>query len=146
MKKKYQAITACVFLHKKGKLFIAKRSDSKKFLPGKYELVGGHIEFGETIEKGLKREVKEELHIDVKIENPFYVFTYLSENGDKHLVEIDYFAKMVNPSQSIRLNLKDHSEYKWITSEEIDNYFPPDDPERLAAKKGFVDIMLHNNL
>lgn len=64
---KYQAITACVFLHKDGKLFLAKRADIKKFLPGKYEVVGGHIEFGETIEEGLRREIREELHIEIEL-------------------------------------------------------------------------------
>ena len=139
MKNKYQAITACVFLHKKGKLLIAKRSGSSKFLPGKYELVGGYIEFGETIEEGLKREVKEELGVDINIENPFYVFTYISERGDKHAVEICYFAKMLDPSQPIKLDQREHSEYRWISKNEVDNYFPPDDPEKLAAKRGFVD-------
>ena len=143
MKNKYQAITACVFLYKNGKLFSAKRSNGLKFLPGKYELVGGKIEFGETIEEGLKREVREELHIDVEIENPFYVFTYVSEGGKKHSVEIVYFAKAAHPNQSIRLNAKDHSEYAWITENEVDVYFPMDDPERLAAKKGFAYYRKH---
>lgn len=139
MKNRYQSITACVFLHKEGKLLIAKRSDKSKFLPGKYELIGGYIEFGETMDEGLKREVREELGVDVEIKNPFYVFTYISEGGNKHLVEICYFATMKNPSQPIRLDLKEHSEYRWINKDEVDKYFPPDDPERLAAKRGFVD-------
>lgn len=141
MKKKYQAITACVFLHKGRKLLIAKRSDNSSFLPGKYELVGGHIEFGETVEEGLKREVREELHIDIRIEDSFYVFTYVSENGNKHSVEIDYFAQMIYPNQTLRLNPKEHSEYKWIGQHEVNAYFPPDDPERLAARKGFVILL-----
>lgn len=139
MKNKYQAITACVFLHKEGKLLIGKRSNKSKFLPGKYELIGGYIEFAETIDEGLKREVKEELGIDVEIKNPFYVFTYMSEGGNKHSVEICYFATMKHASQPIRLDLKEHSEYRWIDKDEVNQYFPPNDPERLAAKRGFVD-------
>lgn len=134
---KYQAITACIFLHKKGRLFVAKRADTKNFLPGKYELVGGHIEFGETIEGGLTREIKEELHIDIEIQYPFYVFTYISENGNKHSVEIDYLARMANPEQEIKLNPEDHSGYKWITEVEVDNYFAIDDDEKIAVLKGF---------
>lgn len=139
MKNKYQSITACVFLHKEGKLLIAKRSDKSKFLPGKYELIGGYIEFGETIDEGLKREVKEELGIDVEIKNPFYVFTYVSEGGNKHSVEICYFATMKNSNQPIQLDLREHSEYRWIDKDEVNRYFPPDDAEILAAKGGFVD-------
>src|SRR5882724_11217154 len=96
--RKIQAITACAFIHKEGKLLIAKRADTKKFLSGKYELLGGHVEFGESLEACLVRELKEELHIDIKVENPFYAFTYLSDNDEYHNVEVDFFATMSNPN------------------------------------------------
>ncbi len=63
-----QAITACAFIHQQfdgiEKLFWAKRADTKKFLPGVYELPGGHIDFGEDIVEGLRREIKEEFGLD----------------------------------------------------------------------------------
>lgn len=132
-----QEITACVFLHKNGKLFIAKRADTKKFLPGKFELIGGRMEFGEKIEDGLIREAIEELHIRITVDKPFYVFTYLSENDTKYSVEIDYFAKMENPDDEIKINPEDYSEYRWITEDEIEKYLPADDPETEAIRKGF---------
>lgn len=134
---KRQEITACVFLHREGKLFIAKRANTKKFLPGKFELIGGRMEFGEKIEDGLIREAMEELHIKIKVGQPFFAFTYLSENDTKYSVEIDYFAKMQNPDDEIIINPEDHSEYKWISEDEIDTYLPKDDPETEAVKKGF---------
>lgn len=139
---KYQAITACVFLHKDGRLFIAKRAESKSFLPGKFELPGGHIEFGETLEQGLKREIMEEFHIETEIEDPFYAFTYVSNGGEKHSVEIDYFAEMKDANQKIILNPKDHSEYKWVSEEEAAEYFPVDDQEGIAIRRGF-EILRH---
>lgn len=134
---KYQAITACIFLYKDGKLFIAKRAKTKKFLPDKFELPGGHIEFGETLGEGLKREIKEELHIEIEIGDPFYAFTYVSHSGDKHTVEIDCFAVMKDSNQKITLNPEDHSEYKWVSEEEACEYFPTGDQEGIAIKKGF---------
>jgi 8-oxo-dGTP diphosphatase len=135
---KYQAITACVFLHQNGKLFIAKRADTKSFFPGSYEVVGGHIEFGETIEEGLKREIMEELHIEVELGDIFHAFTYLSENNNKHSIEVDYFATMTDPNQEIKLNSEDHSEYAWITEEEIDKYIIDNPEVTKLAKKGFA--------
>ncbi|MDP3883136.1 MAG: hypothetical protein Q8Q48_03725 [Candidatus Staskawiczbacteria bacterium] len=42
-----QVITACAFIHHNfdgvEKLFMPRRADTKKFLPGVYELPGGHI-------------------------------------------------------------------------------------------------------
>jgi len=135
-----QAITACAFIHKEGKLLIAKRADTKSFLPGKYELLGGHVEFGETMEESLVRELNEELHIDIKVGIPFYAFTYLSDNHTVHNVEVDYFAELVNPQQTIRLNPEDHSDCKWITADEVDRYFDENDAEKHAVKRGFAIV------
>jgi len=48
-----QVITACAFIHENfngiEKVFLPKRALTKKFLPGVYELSGGHINFGEDI-------------------------------------------------------------------------------------------------
>ncbi len=135
--KKNQKITACAFLHKDWKLFIARRADTKKFLPGKYELPGGHIEFGETMTEGLKREIMEEFGIEVIIGEPYYVFTYTRDNNTVHSVEIDYFVTLDDLNQNIELNPECHSEYRWITQSEILNYFEEDDDEFYAIKKGF---------
>ena len=134
---KAQAITACAFIHKDGKLLIAKRADTKTFLPGKYELLGGHVEFGESLEACLVRELQEELHIDITVENPFYAFTYFSDNDTCHNVEVDFFATLTPPNQKILMNKKDHSDFKWISADEVDTYLSENDKEAQAIKKGF---------
>ncbi len=57
-----QVITACAAIHHSFdgvvKIFVPKRAETKKFLPGVYELPGGHIDFGENIVEGLKREIR----------------------------------------------------------------------------------------
>ncbi|MCO5215920.1 MAG: NUDIX domain-containing protein [Thermomicrobiales bacterium] len=63
-------------------VFLAKRADTKKFLPGVYELPGGHIDFGESMEAGLEGEIKEEFGLSVRIGDPFGVFTYVNEIKD----------------------------------------------------------------
>lgn len=142
--KKIQKITACAFIHKDGKMFTARRADTKKFLPGKYELPGGHIEFGETMVDGLKREIMEELGFDVVAGDPFHAFTYTRDNETVHSIEVDYFVTLADPNQSIELNPEDHSEYRWISSEEILDFFEEDDEEHKAIKRGFE--MLHEKI
>lgn len=135
--KKVQKITACVFLHKDGKLFLAKRSDSKTLFPGQFEVPGGHIEFGETIEDGLKREIREELHIEINLGEIFNAFTYLSYNNTAHSVEIDYIATMKNPNDQILLNIEDHTEYKWVTQTEAQEILSNNLEVLKAANKFF---------
>ena len=42
-----------------------KKSDSKKFLAGEWHIPGGKVEYGETDEIALKREMKEETGLDI---------------------------------------------------------------------------------
>jgi isopentenyldiphosphate isomerase len=58
---------AVVHLHvfnSKGEVYLQKRPEWKDIQPGKWDTaVGGHIDYGETPEQALKREVSEELGI-----------------------------------------------------------------------------------
>lgn len=45
-----------------GELYLQKRAMTKKIQPGMWDTsVGGHVDYGETIEEALSREVREEL-------------------------------------------------------------------------------------
>ena len=45
-----------------GYVYLQKRSMNKDIQPGKWDTaVGGHVDYGETIEEALRREVREEL-------------------------------------------------------------------------------------
>lgn len=140
-----QVITACAFIHHNfngvEKLFVPRRADTKKFLPGVYELPGGHIDFGENPVNGLKREILEEFGMRIAIGDPFYVFTYMNEVKGSHSVEIIYFAIFEDPIGNVRLDPEDHSQFVWISENEIDQILTKekgrDDIEIKAIMRGF---------
>lgn len=135
---KKQEITACAFIYNsKKQIFVPKRAASKSFLPNTYELPGGHVEFGETLQGALKREIQEEFEVDIIVEEPFYAFTYVSHGEEIHTVEIDYFARFTEDPPNIVLHPDDHSAFVWMNKNEVDTYFLQDDNERLAVIKGF---------
>lgn len=145
-----QVITACAFIyHDFGgviKVFLPKRANTKKFLPGVYELPGGHIDYGEDIEDGLRREIKEEFNMNIEVYQPFYVFTYLNKIKGTHSIEVIYLAKFIDDIDNIKISPEDHSEYVWIAENEINKIIDEnkrgDDEEIKAIKKGFLKLRI----
>ena len=143
-----QVITACAFIYNDfdgvKKIFLPKRAKTKKFLPGVFELPGGHIDFGEDIIDGLKREIREELGMEIEVEEPFYAFTYLNEVKKSHSIEVIYLARFKDEIEKIKLDPGDHSEFLWIAKDEIGKIISSDknetDPEIKAIEKGFKII------
>lgn len=141
-----QVFTACAFIHQTfdgvEKIFLPKRALTKKFLPGVFELPGGQIDFGEEMVSGLKREIEEEFGMRISVGDPFYVFTYTNEIKGSHSIEVVYFAKFIDLIENIVIHPEDHSEYKWIGEDEIDQIIDEnkreDDEEIKAIKKGFA--------
>jgi 8-oxo-dGTP pyrophosphatase MutT (NUDIX family) len=141
-----QVISACAFIHRKiggvEKVFLPKRAATKKFLPNVFELPGGHVDYGEDIVTGLKREIAEEFGMTIEVEDPFFAFTYTNDIKGSHSIEVDYFASFVEDSQNVKLDLEDHSEYGWFAEDELANATTEgkgfDDLEFVAMKKGFA--------
>lgn len=141
-----QVITACAFIHQKfdgvEKVFLPRRADTKKFLPGVYELPGGHVDYGEDIVAGLIREIQEEFGMGVQVGDPFAAFTYTNAIKGSHSIEVVYFASFTDPIEYVRLDPEDHSVYEWISESELEKVFTTnkrgEDPEILALRKGFA--------
>jgi len=140
-----QKITACAFIHHDfdgvTKVFLPKRAETKKFLPGVYEMPGGHIDFGEDMIEGLKREVKEEIEMDIRVGDPFDAVAYVNEVKGSHSIQVSYFAQFVASIENIKVHPEDHSGYKWFSEDELSevivNNRKEDDPEIATIRKGF---------
>lgn len=87
----FKLLHPVVHLHivnRSGELFIQKRSMKKKLLPGKWDTaVGGHVDYGESLETALFRESFEELGF--REYNPVYLKSYVWETRqEKELVNV----------------------------------------------------------
>jgi 8-oxo-dGTP diphosphatase len=137
-----QVFTACAFIHRVvdgvPKVFMARRAATKKFFPDVYELPGGHIDYGEDLKEGLKREVREELQADITVGDPFAVFTYLNDVKGSHSIEVIYFAQLTGGPDSLQLNPADHSTAGWFAADEITGLLAENDDELPNILKGFA--------
>ena len=81
-------------INREGSLYIQKRSMKKDLLPGRWDTaVGGHVDYGETLEEALYREASEELGF--RDFNPIFLKSYIWESArEKELVSV--FATVGN--------------------------------------------------
>lgn len=67
------------------------------FWQGKWICPGGELELGETIENGIRREVKEETQLEIDLLTPLPPFDRIVRSGAEvslHVIYIDYLAKV----------------------------------------------------
>lgn len=107
-------------------LLIVKRNENDDLYPGAWEFPGGHLESGETLEEGLKRELKEEIGFNEFFD--FKIISYDDEIKEKngkliHNIEINFEIDVNKDNLNIILS-SEHIDYKWVTkdSELLDDY------------------------
>ncbi|MBQ7307534.1 MAG: (deoxy)nucleoside triphosphate pyrophosphohydrolase [Clostridia bacterium] len=98
-----------------GEKYLCTERDIGKFAYSSYkwEFPGGKIEMGESNENALKREIKEELGIDITIENYFCGINYVYP--DFELTMYVYECKPL--SLDVQLNV--HKSFKWLSLNEL---------------------------
>ena len=73
----------------RGEVYLQKRPEWKDIQPGKWDTaVGGHIDYGETPEQALLREVREELGIEAFTPEPIGMYVFASKR-ERELVYVN---------------------------------------------------------
>ncbi len=113
-------VTAAILI-KDGKILIAKRkADDRQ--ANKWEFPGGTVEKSETPQTCLKREMQEEFGIEVSVGRFLGESTYHYEHSSIKLQA--YRTRLVSGN----LAPKDHSEFRWVSTEQLSDYdFAPAD-------------------
>ncbi|MBO4245733.1 MAG: NUDIX hydrolase [Bacilli bacterium] len=107
-------------------LLIVKRSENDDLYPGAWEFPGGHLENGETLKEGLKRELFEEIGFDIDFE-PIITHYYdeIKEKNNEliHDLEIDFIINVKKEDINVVLS-NEHCDFKWVTKESdlLDEY------------------------
>ena len=112
---------SAAIIERNGKILICKRPSHKQ-QGGKWEFPGGKIEFNETPEACLKRELNEELGIDAEI-GDYFCSTVPTTINDQ--IELIVFHVSYPEGDLI---LQEHDEVRWIDIREHNLYeFAPAD-------------------
>ena len=128
MKKHIQVAAALIF--QEGKVFATKRGVSPySYVAHKYEFPGGKIEQGESEQDAVKRELQEELDMEVRVGSLYArdTFEYPDFIITISLYECEMLSKFI---------LKEHESYAWIAPKDIDeSAWAPADAEILKTIK-----------
>lgn len=92
----YIGVAAGVFIiNDEGKVFLTKRSKHATNERGTWEIPGGKVHFGETLQDAARREAKEEYDIDIKILEQFPSQNHLIPEEKQHWVPTCFLCKIV---------------------------------------------------
>lgn len=90
-----------VLVNDKGEIFITKRGQKAKNEKGKWEIPGGSVEFGETLEKALKREMREEVGVEIKLIELLGVYDHIISDEKQHWVSPTFMCKIIKGTPKI---------------------------------------------
>lgn len=90
-----------LLLNDHNEVLLSLRGPLAKNERGKWEIPGGQIEFGETMEEGLKREVKEELGIEIEIVKMLEVYNHILPDEHQHWVSPTFICRIVEGEPTI---------------------------------------------
>lgn len=126
-------ITSTAIIVKNGRYLITKRSPHKKVFPGKWHVPGGGLETDDyvntpqstkakqwyfALEKSLRREIKEEVNLELKKLNYLLDLAFIRPDGIPVLC-LSFWA--FYKSGHVELD-DDAVDYKWVTLKEAKKY------------------------
>ncbi len=124
-------VVAAILYNENRKILITQRLQNSH-LGGLWEFPGGRIENLETPEQALRRELKEELKLDVLVGKRFWRATF---EYDIKTVDISfYFCSL--PQKNPVITPIGVQAYRWIKINELERYeIPPADEEMIRMLK-----------
>ena len=113
----------CVFVsNDNNQVLLQKRSANKRMFPNKWTLLTGHVELGESFEEAGLREIKEEIGMDVSLNNLHLfarrIFTKEDSNPD---VTYFFYTKCNLSETDFIIQQEELSEVKWYSIDEVIN-------------------------
>ncbi len=113
-------VCAAIIIHNDRILITQRSKDMKQ--PMSWEFPGGKIDGEETMEECIKREIKEELGIEIKVIKHFYTNFHRYDFGDIELISF------LTSWESGEILLKEHANFLWVKKEDLTNFkFAPAD-------------------
>jgi mutator protein MutT len=113
------ACVAALIRDQHNRVYVHRRTPDRRVLPGTWDLVGGHLEAGETPEEALARELEEETgwtlrHVEAVIAD------WEWEHDGFVRRELDYLVTVDGDLGAPRLEAGKHDAYDWVGPQNLE--------------------------
>ena len=126
-------VVAAIIFNSKNQILITLRPEGFH-LSGMWEFPGGKVENGETCEKALVREIKEETDLDINVGNLYWEEKVDYSKKRVHL--FFYKCKLTEEDQPVICNEID--DFRWVYKNELNEFVFPE------ADKSLIDYIGEN--
>ena len=110
---------SCWIMNKNGEILLQKRALTKRRNPGKWAKTGGAVDAYETPDEAIKREVKEELGIDVNVCDENKIDIWKSNVVNNKYFAYNYIFLVDFKEDEFNIQKEELDEVKYYTIEQI---------------------------
>lgn len=117
---------------KDGKAIIVKRTNDP--YKGQWSIPGGRVELGETLAEAVRREMREETGLEVRVGPVIEVFERVEREGDRirhHFVIVDFLCTCTG---GVLCSGDDAEDVAWVSTEDLQRYGVADAAAAVIAK------------
>jgi len=125
-------VVAAIIFYNERILCVQRGIGKYRYISLKWEFPGGKVEQDETLESALKREIQEELEMEISVENEFLRVDY--DYPDFNIRLISFICN----SNDSTFKLTEHLNYKWLLREELKQL------DWAEADKPIVELLMLN--
>ena len=136
-------VVALVITPKMDKVFLLNHKKA-----GAYLMPGGHVDLGETLQEAMKKELAEELGLDMDMResNPFYIAKVVTQSKNAGHNDITTVFKItVDPSTAFSVEAKEADEARWFDWSELDSMPAFTQLPRIKQKLSVEKLILLDN-